>query len=308
MTPGSRLQQRMLADPHAWGYALGVLGVCIFALTLPMTRLATGSEQAPALAPAFITVARAALAGLLSVVFLRATGAHWPPRSTWVALGLALIGNAVGFPLLLSLALRQVPASHAAVITALLPLTTAAAAAWALGQRARLGFWVCSALGAALVLGFALLRQHQAGETLAPHWADALLFGAVLCAAVGYIAGAKVTPQLGAEQVICWVCALALPLSVPATLWLWPAQAQSVPASAWGALVYVGVFSMWAGFFAWYRGLALGGALHVSQVQLLQPFVSLLGASALLGETLDTTTWGFALAVVVTVFFAKRLA
>ena len=33
---------------------------------------------------------------------------------------------------------------------------------------------------------------------------------------------------------------------------------------------------MWLGFFAWYRALALGGTLHVSQVQLLQPFLSML--------------------------------
>lgn len=291
-----------------WGYALGVLGVAIFALTLPMTRLATGSNESPALDPGFITVARAALAGMLSVVFLSLRRAPWPTRDTWAPLGLALLGNAIGFPMLLALALRHVPAAHAAVFMALLPLTTAAAAAWLLGQRAAIWFWLCSALGAVLVLAFAVLRQHQSGTTLILHWADLLLVGAVLCAALGYVAGAKITPRLGAERVICWVCTMALPLSLPATVWLWPPSAHSVPTSAWGALVYVGVFSMWAGFFAWYRGLALGGTLRVSQVQLLQPFISLVAASALLGEPLDATTWSFALAVVITVFLAKRLA
>ncbi len=297
-----------LPDQRSLGYALGVLGVAIFALTLPMTRLATGSSEAPQLSPAFVTVARAALAGLLSLAWLLARRAAWPPRSAWNPLVLALLGNAIGFPLLLALALRHVPASHAAVFMALLPLTTAAAAAWLLGQRARRGFWWCSAAGAALVLVYALLRQRQLGLPWALHWADLLLLGAVLCAALGYVAGAKITPQLGAEQVICWVCVLALPLSLPTTLWLWPAQAEAVAPSAWAALVYVGMFSMWAGFFAWYRGLAIGGALRVSQIQLLQPFISLLGAALLLGEVLDATTWAFAVAVVATVFFAKRLA
>ena len=42
--------------PHAVrrGYALGLLGVCVFALTLPMTRLATGTPEAPQLAGRYI--------------------------------------------------------------------------------------------------------------------------------------------------------------------------------------------------------------------------------------------------------------
>ena len=51
-----------------------------------------------------------------------------------------------------------------------------------------------------------------------------------------------------------------------------------VRGSAWLGFAYVTLFSMWLGFFAWYRGLALGGVVRVSQVQLLQPFLSLLFA------------------------------
>ena len=65
---------------------------------------------------------------------------------------------------------------------------------------------------------------------------------------------------------------------------------------------------MWAGFFAWYRGLAMGGALRVSQTQLLQPFLSILAAVPLLGEPLEAVTLIFALGVVLTVFAGKRLA
>jgi drug/metabolite transporter (DMT)-like permease len=43
---------------------------------------------------------------------------------------------------------------------------------------------------------------------------------------------------------------------------------------AWGAFVYRAMFSMWLGFFAWYRGLQLGGMLRVCQVQLQQPDLS----------------------------------
>jgi drug/metabolite transporter (DMT)-like permease len=64
---------------------------------------------------------------------------------------------------------------------------------------------------------------------------------------------------------------------------------------------------MWLGFFAWYRGLALGGVLRVSQVQLLQPFLALLFAVPVLGERLDAVTVMFALAVMAVVFIGKRL-
>lgn len=291
------------AAPHeTLGLWLGVLGVAVFALTLPMTRLATGTADAPQLSPWFVTFGRAVLAGLLSIAFLALSGARLPSPQERRLLALAVVGNALGFPLLLGFALRQVSAGHAAVIMALLPLATAALAAWVLQQRARRGFWICAALGAALVMAFSLLRGGS-GFSLA--WADLLLVGAVLAAALGYVYGAKLTPVLGAERVICWVCVMALPITVPGALLTWPAQA--VTASAWGGFLYVGVFSMWAGFFAWYRGLALGGALKVSQTQLLQPFFSMLAAVPLLGESLETLTLGFALAVVATVFIGRKL-
>ena len=177
------------------------------------------------------------------------------------------------------------------------------AAALILGQRARPAFWVCAALGSALVVAFAGLRAGS--FALAP--ADLLLIGAVVAASVGYVYGAQVTPALGAERVICWICVLALPLSLPAALALWPdTAAQPVRAASWAGFVYVGAVSMWSGFFAWYRGLDWGGALRVSQVQLLQPFLSMLFAVPLLGEHLDAVSVAFALAVVVTVFFSRR--
>ena len=288
------------------GLWLGLVGVVIFALTLPMTRLATGTQEAPQFSPWFVTWGRAALAGALSAVYLLLTRSPLPTPEQRKPLAMSLLGNAVGYPLLLGWALRHVTASHAAVITALLPLATAAAAAWVLHQRARLGFWLCAGLGSALVVVYSLLRAAQHGVGFGLAWADLLLLGAVLAAAMGYVYGAQVTPALGAERVICWVCVMALPVTVPGALLTWPTQAIATP--SWLALLYVGVFSMWAGFFAWFRGLALGGALRVSQLQLLQPFISILAAVPLLGESLDMVTLGFALAVVLTVFMGRQLA
>jgi len=297
---------RLTIKDETLGMWLGVIGVALFAVTLPMTRLATGTQDAPQLSPWFVTLGRAALAGVLSTIFLLATRSPRPAPHQWKPLGMAVLGNVIGYPLLLGYALRVVTASHAAVVTALLPLVTAAVAALVLHQRARLGFWLCAVAGSVLVVLFSLLRASQNGHGFGFEWADLLLVGAVIAASFGYIYGAQVTPSLGAERVICWVCVMALPVTLPATFALWPQE--PIATTAWAGFVYVGVFSMWIGFFAWYRGLAMGGALRVSQTQLLQPFLSILASIPLLGEPLDVVTLGFAAAVVCTVVLGKRLS
>ena len=284
------------------GYALGLLGVAIFALTLPMTRLAVGEASAPQLPPAFVTAGRAALAGLLSIAYLRWLGASLPARRHWRSLAVCALGTVVGFPLCLALALRHVDAMHAAVVTGVLPLATAAVAAIVLRQRASTGFWGCAVAGCALVIAYA---GWQGAGVLT--LADGLLLLAVLSAAVGYVGGARVSASVPAPQVICWVLVLSLPLTLPAMLATWPADARAVRPAAWGGFAYVTLFSMWLGFFAWYRGLALGGTVRVSQVQLVQPFLSLLFAVPVLGERLEPLTVAFALAVIATVFVGKRL-
>jgi len=293
---------RTVSHPHdeARGLWLGLLGVAIFALTLPMTRLAVGPADDPQLPPLFVTAGRAALAGLLSLVWLVATRAPRPRAEQLATFGVSAFGTVFGFPLFAALALRHVDAMHAAVVTGLMPLATALAAALWLRQRPSFGFWACAAAGCALVVAFALLQGS--GQ---PTRGDALLLGAVVCTALGYVSGARLATQMRAEQVICWVLVLSLPLTLPAMWWSWPET--PVRASAWGGFAYVTLFSMWLGFFAWYRGLAVGGTVRVSQVQLVQPFLSLLAAVPLLGEPLEPLTVAFALAVIATVFVGKRL-
>jgi drug/metabolite transporter (DMT)-like permease len=70
--------------------------------------------------------------------------------------------------------------------------------------------------------------------------------------------------------------------------------------------LYVTVFSMFLGFFAWYRGLALGGVARVGQLQLIQPFLTILASAALLGEPLTVTTLGFAIAVILCVVLGRQ--
>ncbi len=289
--------------PANKGLLLGLLGVTIFALTLPMTRLAVGTVDAPQMSGVFVALGRAVVAALLSVAFLFATRAPLPRRQDLLPLAITAGGVVFGFPLFTSVAMRYVEAVHASVIVGVLPLATAAVGALLHRQRPSTGFWVCAALGSALVVGFAVLRSGSAGLNIHP--ADALLLAAMLCAAVGYGYGARLSQRMRAEHVICWALVIALPLTLPMAVWTRPQAALQV--SAWWGFAYTAVFSMWLGFFAWYRGLALGGTVRVSQVQLVQPFLGMLFAVPLLGERLDAVTLGFAAAVIATVFIGKRM-
>ena len=157
-----------------------------------------------------------------------------------------------------------------------------------------------------MVVTFAVLRSgNAAGTGLSIHFADVLLLAAMLCAAVGYGYGARLSQQMRAEHVICWALVISLPLTLPLAFVSWPQT--PLKAAAWWGFAYVAVFSMWLGLFAWYRGLALGGTVRVSQVQLVQPFLSMLFAVPLLGERLDAVTVGFGLAVIATVFVGKKM-
>ena len=306
-TPGSAAATAVDAA-HArrarLGLWLGVLGMLVFAGTIPMTRLASGSNEMPQLPPVFVAIGRAGVAGMLSVAYLLLTRAPWPRRSHWAMLGMSALGNVLGWPLLLGLAVRRVDAMHAAVITGLMPLATAAVGALVLHQRPSRGFWTFALLGAALVVAFA--AWSGAGR---PQLGDLLLLGAVIASAIGYICGARVSsgPQaMTAEQTISWVLVLALPVTLPVLVMQWPTV--PVRASAWAGFAYVATFSMWMGFFAWYRGMAWGGTLRVSQVQLLQPFVSILLSVAVLGEQLRPATLGFSIAVMACVYLGRRMS
>jgi drug/metabolite transporter (DMT)-like permease len=293
------------------GLLIGLLGVVIFAATLPMTKMAVGSSAAPQLSPWFVTFGRAAVAGALSVLYLlvqHQRGAlRVPATKQWGLIAFTALGVVVGFPLFMSLALQYVPSMHGAVVTGLLPLTTAVVAAVWFKQKPSTAFWLCALAGTLLVLAFMVIRSADSTGRLSLHLADVFLLLAMCSAALGYIGGARLTPSLGAEQVICWVLVLSLPITVPVTLWVAPTDIAQIRASSWWAFAYVAVFSMWIGFFAWYKGLALGGAVRVSQVQLVQPFLSLLFAIPLLGEKLDAVTLGFGVAVIATVFIGKKM-
>ena len=281
-------------DLKSFGY--GFLGVMIFSLTLPATRIAvTGFD------PIFVGLGRAIVAAGLSLILLLVTRQTIPPVRFLPNFAIVSAGVVIGFPLLSAIAMKDAAASHGAVITGLLPLSTALCGAWRAGERPSRGFWLFASLGSALVVIFALVTG---GGSI--RWADLALLGAVGAAALGYAEGAVLSRQFGSWQVICFALILSVPVLLPVVLQHLPANFAAVPTNAVVAFLYVSIFSMFLGFFAWYHGLALGGIARVGQLQLIQPFMTIFFSVILLGEQLSIETIGFAAAVIACVLLGKR--
>lgn len=264
------------------GLVQGFVGVAIFSLTLPFTRLAVAE-----LSPWLVAFGRMAIAGLLGAMLLAVLREPLPQRRDWPALAGVAVGVVLGFPLLTSLALRTVDSSHGAVVLAVLPLVTAMAAVLLGGERPTRRFWIWAVAGTAIVVAFTVARSGGA-----PGAGDMLLLAACCLAAIGYALGAGLSRASSGLVVIAWALVLALPVTLPTAAILTVADPPAAHLPAWLGFAYVSVMSQLVGFLFWYRGLALGGTARVGQVQLVQVFLTLVASAALLGERLDLLTLG----------------
>lgn len=283
-------------QPETVGLAFGFLGVLTFSLTLPATRLAVAELDATV-----VGLGRAVVAAILAAILLKVTGQPLPSQRHFPSLVIIAAGVIVGFPLLSAWAMRSLSAAHGAIVLGILPLATAIVGALRTGDRPSPSFWLCSSLGSAVVVLFAIL---SGGGSL--QMADLALLGAVAAAAIGYAEGGRLSRELGSWQVICWALVLAAPfLAVPVALTI-AQHGLHASLPSWLGFGYVSVFSMFLGFFAWYHGLAIGGVARVSQVQLLQPFLTLFASALLLHEQIAPLTIGTAFIVVAMVALGKK--
>ncbi|TKV28146.1 DMT family transporter [Arthrobacter sp. NamB2] len=280
------------------GLAWGLLGVAAFSFTVPFTRVAVGG-----LSPLFIGSGRAVVAAALAVAALSLTRQRLPSGTQWLRLGVVACGIVIGFPLLTSFALTTAPASHGAVVIALLPAATAAMAVVRGRERPPTSFWLVALLGAVVAVVFATLHE---GGLAQPALSDLLLFGAVIAAATGYAEGGLLARELGAWQTVSWALVVASPVMVVLTVTAVLHHPQVGTPIEWASFAYLAVVSMFLGFFAWYRGLAIGPIARVSQVQLIQPVLSILWAALLLREGLSWHTVLGGAAVVVCAGVAVR--
>ena len=268
----------------------------VFSGTVVATRFAVRELDAT-----FIALGRALVAAALAGGVLWARRAPWPSRRQWGRIALVSAGVVVGFPWLITLALRTMPAAHGAVIVGLLPMATSVLAVVRAGERPSPGFWLASGAGLLGILVFAATRgAYGIGE------ADLLALGAVLLGGIGYCEGGLLAREMPAAHVICWALVLSAPFLVLPTLWVVSHVGLSAGPVAWIGFAYVAVLSMFLGFFAFYRGMAEAGIARVSQIQLAQPVCSLVWSALLLGEHIDAATALAALFVVGCVLVTSR--
>lgn len=290
--------QPRIRDDITRGWINGVIGVVIFSGSLPATRVAVLEFD-----PVFLTVARAAIAGVLALALLVLLKQQRPARQQLVPLIIVSLGVVVGFPLLTALALQYVTSAHSIVFIGMLPLATAVFGVLRGGERPRAVFWLFSVLGCLMVVGFALSQ----GLAASPE-GDLLMLLAVVVCGLGYAQGAVLSKALGGWQVICWALLLSLPFMLALTVLLAPVSFSGISLPAWTSLAYVSLFSMLIGFVFWYRGLAQGGIAAVGQLQLLQPFFGLALAATLLGEQVSLGMLGVTVGVILCVAGAKKWA
>jgi drug/metabolite transporter (DMT)-like permease len=283
------MAQDSLAGRDRHALLLGLAGVTIFGLTLPATRLAVADFD-----PLFVTAGRSLLAAGFAALALLWARPQPPQRREWPRLAAFAACSIVGFPWLMAIAMQHAPASHGAVVLAVLPLLTAMGGALVAGERPSMGFWACGVAGSGAVLVYSLLTAGGSGDL---QWADLLLAGAALSAAAAYSLGGEMARRIGGWEVICWALVFSAPAMLALVLYSGPINWGARP-SAWAGFLYVSMFSMFLGFFAWNKGMAMGGIARVGQIQLLQPFIALAAAALLLGEPIGLLEIGFAVLVV----------
>lgn len=279
------------------GMLIGFVGILIFSLTLPVTKIAILSFD-----PYFIAFGRATLAGALALAYLVIFKEPMLAKADIGKLVVIALGVVFGFPIFTTVAMAYGSSSHGAVILGMMPLASTVIGAIRFGERPSIGFWMVSLLGAALVVTYALLKSSGSFTLV-----DVLLVLGGICACIGYVEGGELSRKMNPRAVISWALVISLPANIVFSYLTFDSAYLNVGTFAWSIFVYLSLFPMFLGFFFWYEGLAIGGIARVSQVQLIQPFCTLIVASILLGDSLTWTNVVFAVLVVSTVILGKRM-
>jgi drug/metabolite transporter (DMT)-like permease len=279
------------------GMLIGFVGILIFSLTLPVSKIAVLSFD-----PYFIAFGRALLAGLVATAYLIYKNEPFPQKKDFAKFAVIALGVVFGFPIFTTVAMTQGSSSHGAVILGMMPLATTVIGVIRFKERPSLGFWLVSLLGAFLVVMYALLKNSGSFTGV-----DLLLVLGGICACIGYVEGGELSRKINPRAVISWALVISLPINIVMTYATFDLYYLHVGTWPWITFIYLSLFPMFLGFFFWYEGLAVGGIARVSQVQLIQPFCTLLAASILLGDSLTLMNVVFAVLVISTVILGKRM-
>ena len=278
------------------GMLIGFVGISIFSLTLPFTQMAVNE-----MSPFFVAFARASIAGICALILLIFTKSKFPNKIQIRRLIIIVIGVIYGFPIFTSIAMKTLPSSHSGIVLGILPLAMSLFAAIKYKEKPSSSFWMISILGTFIVISYTFIDNN--GSLMIE---DLWLLFAILFAAIGYSEGGTLAKEMGSIGVISWALVISLPINLFASYLFYEINYTSISFQAIISLTYVGLFSMFIGFFFWYKGIAIGGISRVGQVQLIQPFLTIVGAYFLTNEKITTLNILFAFMVLIVIIIGRK--
>ncbi len=230
---------------------------------------------------------RFAIGGAVLGWTARRRGVVWPRGRVLASIAVMGAVGYVGQSLCYFIALQHAQASLVALLLYLYPAFVTVLAAWWLHER--LTPVKCAALVLCLA-GTALMVGGGRGEPLG----IALGLGAAVIYSIYIVVGARVTHGVDPNATTGIVCLAAA--VVFGTLSLartaagmpphWPATAGS-----WAAVLAIALISTVTAMLAFFAGLARLGAARTSMLSTLEPVVTVVLASLLLGESLTAVQW-----------------
>lgn len=272
-----------------------ILCVFLFALTAPFTRMAALETT-----PEAIILIRILGAAAVCLIYVM-TDRWFPPKKVWWGLLATALGSVIGFNSLMAYGLREVPAGHAAVALAGLPLTTSVYSV--LRDRFHPGwkFWFFAFSGTVLSLSFFFSMNMK---NILP--GDVYLLLSVLAASFGYVEGGRISRTHGGARTMSWAVLLTLPIVIPLAIIYFAQRPVGLSLNGWLSVSYLAFVSQSLGMFLWFRVLAIGPMEKIAQVQLLQPFFTLFAVIILLSETVAPFTWIVAALVALCILGSNR--
>lgn len=221
---------------------------------------------------------------------------------------LGLLGNTF-YQLGFIFGINRTSADNTALILATVPAWVALIGTVTGREKVTPGGWLGVALslvGIGLIVlgGSHQIQLHFGGSTLL---GDALILGATLCWSFYTLLSRPILREYPAVAVTSFTTAVGvIPLILMSIPSLAQLEWQTISLTAWGSLIFSGVFSITLAYFFWNYGVSRLGSTRTSLYSNLTPALALVTAWLLLGETLTLIQLGGGLLALAGVALARR--
>ena len=266
-------------------YTFALIAVFIYGVTPVFTKVGTLTADG-------ITVGalRAVVAAPVAALVIALMGCRIPLRRDALFLVFVSgVGGLVLFPVFFSWGVQFTTAGHAAAETAAGAVMAGAIMAVLHRRMPGRPWWIGVAVGSAgaLLLIWEALGLSVKGVT----WqGDALVFLGMFMGVLGYVAGAKLTTELGAVTVTMWSVLVAAAFLIPVVIFHSGVETlAAIDVPGWLAICSLAWGTTILAYLLWNRALADGGVARIGALQLLQPVIGIGLAPVILGEPLTPT-------------------